>query len=268
MNRHERRAAEARARRDGRLVQQAPTGTTSTRVTTATIHLWCRAMEEYARRTLGDCCAEVVNVARAVRRVMAATNAMHVGGCTVEALTVAALLKARGFNARAVAGEAVWRVGPGPHDAISCVTPENFRGEVFVAATNFGGETATAPGDPTGSFYGHAWVEIAWPKLPTPVLLDGTTATLRDKARVMDRADGRTTAVRWMPEVLVTMVQPGVSPEFAANGHAAGSYGYREVEALRHYLQGDIDELLAMARLVLTAGPEVMVMGPQSLLAE
>lgn len=134
--------------------------------------------EEFAKS------ADFARLSEALNDVLSAIgNPSH--DCVLCAGVAAESLRLLGFDASAVAGSAVWRVGPGDGDLI-CHAPEVANQSVVKPAS----------GVPAGLF--HAWVECE------DCILDITTSQIRDKAASLDAHDGGKTQVDWAPAVLVT----------------------------------------------------------------
>ena len=90
------------------------------------------------------------------------------------------LLHDLGIRARMTAGFASWRVGPGIHDVIGHVE----------------GTPGVLPAGVKGLRY-HTWLE------EQGFIIDFTTFQLRQKAEVLDAADGGHTMVSWHPDFLL-----------------------------------------------------------------
>lgn len=120
---------------------------------------------------------------KAVNQVVRAITDFHGADCLLYASVGAGLLNQLGVPARAAAGSAAWRVGPGDSDLISHA-PE-LAGPQFQPANIVGHAVMF-----------HAWIEVG------DHVIDLTTGSLSDKARMLDQADGGSTRVEWCPSAL------------------------------------------------------------------
>lgn len=152
-------------------------------------------MGEAKRRRAAGATTDVVavdhdKIAQALRVAMAPVSELRGGfaaDCVLYASVGAEALRALGLPARMLAGDAVWRVGPGDADVIH---------HVAGAGTPTYGPANTA----TGAF--HAWIGIASHGAAFTQLVDFTTWQLREKGRLLDQADGGNTIVEFCPDYL------------------------------------------------------------------
>lgn len=163
---------------------------------------------------------------KALDQVVRAITDFHGADCLLYAEIGAGLLAHLGLPARAVAGSAAWRVGPGDSDLISHAPelggslfhPEIHSEHSLVKAAMF-----------------HAWIEVG------DLVIDFTTGTLRDKARMLDQADGGNTRVDWSPPAL-WINKAELLPLKAVRDHPhAGVCSYVRHERLESAVLGSID---------------------------
>lgn len=149
-------------------------------------------------------------LAGAMHQVTGSITAAYGADCLMSSLLAAEVLRQLGHDARAVAGSAAWRVGKSDGDVITHAMElcGQSAGHFVPAGTNV----------PSGLF--HAWVEIG------DDLVDFTTVTLREKARILDQMDGGTTTVDWAPDVLWVHRASCRSFREVANGFDVGAYVY------------------------------------------
>lgn len=153
-------------------------------------------------------------VFRAVRQTMDALSNLSGVDCLWFSLVGAGLLKHLGVPARAVAGHASWRVGPGDGDMVvhdPSVTPA----AVYV---------------PSGqAVMFHAWIELDSPN--GLKVIDFTTFQLQDKAAALDAADGGKTQVDFCPD-FIWQDAPirSMSTQEVAQAPDAGVYSYKRVK--------------------------------------
>lgn len=143
--------------------------------------------------------------------------------CMMYASVGAEALRQVGVPARLQAGDALWRLGPGDADMIHHVagagTPTF--GPAHVATEVF-----------------HAWIRVDAQVNAPAQLVDFTTWQLRDKARLLDLADGRHTNVEFCPDYLWVSEKMAASLTMrqVVNSSMAGVYTYTarpRVEGLR-----------------------------------
>jgi hypothetical protein len=130
------------------------------------------------------------HVARTVRQIVGAVTSSPAADCVLYALVGAELLRNLGVEAQAVAGSAIWRVGPGDGDVIN-YAPEA-GGKVYAATTNPGAKAALF----------HSWIRLEPVGLEPARIVDLTTFQLAKKARELDAVDGGRTQVDFCPESL------------------------------------------------------------------
>lgn len=158
------------------------------------------------------------HLAAAMKQVLGAIANFHGAECLSSALIGTEVLRRLGYDARATAGSAAWRVGPGGGDVIShAVEMQSQQGKVY--APNL-----TGSGMRAGMF--HAWSVIG------DYIVDFTTSTLREKASQLDAQDGGKTQVDWAPEVLWAHKYEGSKFPEVANGYKAGTWVYRKHEEI------------------------------------
>ncbi len=206
---------------------------------------------------------EVVNMdllARAVHKVVTAMTEQSGLDCVYYAQVGAAVLKQLGINARAVAGEAAWRVGPGAGDVISHLEQTTAPSVLYAP---HGKESAVF----------HAWIEM--PELG--YLLDFTTRNLARKAKLLDEADGGRTQVDWAPDFLMAPMASCAKPGAVTNGYVSGLYAYIPSPAIAQKVMGprsghsaedlasDVESLASATMLAyrqLCRGVDMHVFGP------
>jgi hypothetical protein len=153
--------------------------------------------------------AEANLIGMAIRQVVGATTSFHGADCIAYALVGAEVLRRMGFGAKAVAGSAAWRVGPGDGDVLS-----------HAIELNHQSNGAFAPNHQTKAGMFHAWIECGLE------VVDFTTYSFPDKARQLDSMDGNKTLVQWAPEFLWVAREACSSLQVVANGFAVGVFAY------------------------------------------
>ena len=188
-------------------------------------HQLLRIIEKNTREHLAERWQEIRQVGLAAHHTMALLAPQAGTYCVHEAVLTAAALKARGYQARPIVGEAVIRFGPGEADTVA-----------FIAA-----DSQLLPPESQviysgiGSFRGHAWCEVELDGIPT--LIDGSLSGLRENIARSDAQIGLASTLDWAPGTLVTHAgfayqMPG---QIVAGGRHGGSYAYRrhpDLEAL------------------------------------
>jgi hypothetical protein len=170
---------------------------------------------------------DLEKLAQAVRQVLRAVTDAHTSDCLLYAHVGVAVLEGLGIEgAKAVAGSAVWRLGPGDGDVMAHAF-ELHHPMYAVKLSN-----------PALPF--HAWIE-----LPGHIL-DFTTWTLRDKARMLDQLDGGTTTVEWAPDVLLAPNEEVMSVDEARMAEAAGAFAYVRHTEIEEIVNAKIPEPLAI----------------------
>lgn len=150
--------------------------------------------------------ADVASIAHAMREVVGAMTHGHGADCVAYALAGAEVLRRMGHPAVAVAGSAVWRVGPGDADSL------------VHALELFGKDPDVSGAEDQGMF--HAWIEVG------PYIVDFTTFAFADKAARLDEVDGQTTSVQWCPEYLVVEAASSRRLQEVTQASNAGVYAY------------------------------------------
>lgn len=165
--------------------------------------------------------------AQAVRDVCRAISDFGGADCTLYAIIGAQALCELGLPARAAAGSAAWRVGPGDPDVLSHA-PE-ITGQLFVP------EGASR----AGMF--HAWVEVDAVDGAEAAVADFTTWQLPAKARALDQADGGTTRVDFKPEYLWIPRRQAtrLSAHDVLQSFDTGVYMYRRHESIEQLVLSD-----------------------------
>lgn len=170
---------------------------------------------------------DLEKLGQAVRQVLRAVTDAHTSDCLLYAHVGVAVLEELGVSgAKAVAGSAVWRLGPGDTDVMAHAF-ELHQPMYAVKLAN-----------PALPF--HAWIE-----LPGHIL-DFTTWTLRDKARMLDELDGGTTAIEWAPDVLLAPNDEVLSVDAARMAEEAGAFAYVRHTEIEEIVHGQIPEPLAI----------------------
>lgn len=171
-------------------------------------------------------------IAQAVTKTMSAITDLQGVDCLGYAIVGAGLLNRLGLPARAVAGHATWRVGPGDGDIVS-------HDPSAMATTTY------RPAGQAGLF--HAWIELDGPMGLD--LIDLTTFQLRNKAVALDSTDGGQTRVDFCPPFLWFAARSCLpSARSVAVAEHAGVYTYRrnrDVESV--VFAGKDDHLLDAA---------------------
>jgi len=206
--------------------------------------------------------AQVVQdrIATAMQKVIGALSSDFGMDCVFYARVGELVLQALGYKeAKAVAGEAVWRVGPGTGDVIS-----NAASVMQPGMSLYGSGTQDKP---AGAF--HAYIECG------DELVDFTLYTLRAKAAALDAADGGKTQVDWAPSYLWVKKSRCIPLEDVSKSWVSGKYGYKRMPDVENvWLDWDGDdsadadesphsyavEVLRVYK-VLEAGGDVRVMG-------
>lgn len=158
---------------------------------------------------------EMAALAKAIRQVVGATTSFHGADCIAYALVGAEVLRRMGFSAKAVAGSAAWRVGPGEGDVLSHAV------EFHHQSTG-----AFAPNHQSKAGMFHAFIECG------SDFVDFTTYSFHEKARQLDAADGGKTDVRWAPEFLWIERKTCSSLNAVANGFSEGVFCYMRKPAV------------------------------------
>jgi hypothetical protein len=190
---------------------------------------------------------------RAVRQAAAAVSREYGADCLAYAIIGAALINhvAGAQVARAVAGSAAWRVGPGDGDVISHAA------EISQPAAAVTSSLMAEPGALAKSFMFHAWIELdeldSMSNRSVPMVVDFTTNALRHKAKALDRSDGGNTLVDWAPEYLWIERARGVSMRRVLQAPDCGVFGYRrdaliENKAFHQDIPGQSEESTRQAR--------------------
>lgn len=151
-------------------------------------------------------------LARAVHSVVVALTDQQGADCVFYAAVGARALQELGLPARAVAGSAAWRVGPGDSDVVSHA-PE-LGGKAYMPDNRL----ATPESLRAGMF--HAWIEAG------DDLIDFTTCQLPAKAAALDAADHGHTEVAWRPDFLWMPKSTTQALRRVVNGYDAGAYHY------------------------------------------
>lgn len=150
------------------------------------------------------------HLAQAIQSVVGVTSDSVGTNCVMYAMVGALAMQKLGFTkAKAVAGSALWRVGPGDGDVIS-----------HALSTMQPGMGLYSPGVAVKRFMGHAWIECG------DELIDFTTHTLKQKAKMLDAADGGTTLVAWAPTFLWARKNSCLPLGDVSQSYDVGVYGY------------------------------------------
>lgn len=135
-----------------------------------------------AAQTKQDASVDPARAAAAVHQVVQAVTDFHGADCLLYAHIGAELLRSMGLDAQVVAGSAAWRVGSGDSDVIS-------------HAREISGMKYSQADEQQSAMF-HAWIEAPG------LIIDFSTATLRNKAAQLDAADGGSTQVDWCPDYI------------------------------------------------------------------
>lgn len=190
--------------------------------------------------------ADVESIAHAMRQVIGASTRGHGADCVAYALAGAEVLRRMGHDARAVAGSAAWRVGPGVGDVLSHA-PELHGSSVG----------AFSPALAMNAAMFHAWIEVG------SRYVDFTTFTMRDKAKQLDIADGMVTVVKWCPDFLVVDRQSCLPLEAVPAGLREGLYAYVRHEHVEKVILGEVkdfdsDTFASMVQMLARSGPQAV----------
>ena len=190
-------------------------------------------------------------LSKALRSVVVAVTDAHTSDCLLYAHVGAAVLEELGeLGVEPVAGSAVWRVGSGDSGVIA----HAFELQAPMYAANVG-----IPAIPF-----HAWISM-----PGHVL-DFTTWTLRDKARMLDELDGGSTTVDWAPEVLFASSESVQSIRDVQMAASHGAYAYVRHGPIEKIVRDKVPNPLALQHAVsgvliayrrMLAGLETRVIG-------
>lgn len=197
---------------------------------------------------------ELALMSQAMQKVLGAITGAHGADCLAYAAVGARVLTELGYPARAAAGSAAWRVGPGDGDVLSHAV-EMLQNTSILAKPDTNNVRA-------GMF--HAWIECGQD------IVDFTTVALEYKARQLDALDGGRTQVDWKPAVLwvgkdqcrtfhdVKMLEEGGVFAYRRHEHIERAIFERD---LRNYdAEGPAAAVLATYR-ALKAGQQVVVVG-------
>lgn len=147
----------------------------------------------------------------AFKRTLGATSESYGTDCVLYAKVGAIVLNQLGLkNAKAVSGEAIWRVGEGDGDVISH----------SISSMN---SSIVMPSEAKAAGMFHAWIEC------DDEVIDFTTFSLRAKAKILDMADGGKTSVDWCPEYLWVKKSSCSSLQDVMNSWDFGVYAYVRV---------------------------------------
>lgn len=186
-----------------------------------------RRRQAAERHTAGDAVAVIdrAKLAQAVRAALAPVSELRgisAADCTMYATVGVEALRRVGIPARLQVGEALWRVGPGDADVIH-----------HVAAA---GTPTFGPAHMVTEVF-HAWIGVDASGAEPAQLVDFTTWQLREKARLLDLADGRDTCVKfcpdylWVPEKIArSMTASQVAASFSVGVYA---YASRRITGLK-----------------------------------
>jgi hypothetical protein len=154
-------------------------------------------------------------MSQAVIKTMSAITDLEGADCLGYAIIGAGLLKNLGVPARAVAGHASWRVGPGDGDMVV----HDPGAEAVTVHQPF-----TKPDIKAAMF--HAWIEVDGPS--GIEVVDLTTFQLADKARALDAIDGGKTQVDFCPDFIWERA-PGAqwTSRAVAQAPQGGVFSYR-----------------------------------------
>ncbi len=168
-------------------------------------------------------------VSEAVIKIMSAITDLEGADCLGYAIIGAGLLKNLGLPARAVAGHAAWRVGPGDGDMIA----HDPGVEAVTVHQPF-----TKPDIKAAMF--HAWVEVDGPH--GLEVVDFTTFQLADKARALDAIDGGKTQVDFCPD-FIWQHSPSShwTSQFVAKAPQGGVFSYRREPRIENAVFSHVD---------------------------
>ena len=183
---------------------------------------------------------QLLAISSALRKVVGAVTEAYGKDCLFYAFVAAEILRRKGFDARAVAGTASWRVGSGDGDVISHAIP---MGPAY-AQSNVG---MSPVAHRAGMF--HAWVECG------EAVIDFTTHLLGHKAKLIDAMDGQVTNVEWSPPYLWAPKSTISTHAQVARAPSGGVYSYLRSEDVERHIFSDIDtgpesDVLYLAALV------------------
>lgn len=186
----------------------------------------------------------VARVSAALRKLADAAGGQQGFDCHVHAVLGREALREFGVGCSTVVGLAAWRVGPGDGDAVS---------HVFNVPSHL-------PAGAKGMPY-HSWLQAG------DILIDFTTYQLKQKAAMLDQADGGATTVEWCPDFLLVPTSAKSTYEQVMRAPGAGVFFYAPNVELQHEVEGSYEHDpsdLEMLRVIL-ANPDAKVMGPNNL---
>lgn len=164
-------------------------------------------------------------LAQALSKTMQAITHIHAADCIQYAQIGTSVLNYMGVPARAVAGFASWRVGPGDADVVSH-DPGMTAGASISLKDNI--------------VMFHAWIELDGVKAPQ--IVDFTTFQLREKAQALDAADGGKTQVDFCPTFIWQDAPAvGVNAHAVAQAPNAGVFSYRRDKHIEQLVFEKVD---------------------------
>lgn len=169
-------------------------------------------------------------VAPAIRKVVGAMTGAHGADCLIYAAVGARALSLMGVDAKMVAGSAAWRVAPADGAVLM---------HAIELASGAPALFSPSPRDVDAAVKGalfHAWIEVA------DEVIDFTTFALRDKARLLDEADGQHTEVLWCPDFLVKPRNEFDTFKKLVEGFTTGACCYVRHESIEKLVFQDICE--------------------------
>lgn len=174
-------------------------------------------------------------LANALRAACDTATEARGADCALYALVGARVLQHFGVAARAVAGHAAWRVGPGAGDVISH------------SEQTGGGYHGPLLGSGRAAMF-HAWIEAG------DTVLDFTTWLLPTKAADLDAADGQHTSVQWCPPFVCVRKRDTQPMRSVVNGYQPGLLCYARDERLERMALGpDARDDAAVSAVVVAA---------------
>lgn len=175
----------------------------------------------------------------ALRKVINAYEPNLTASCSASAQVGALVLNQLGVSsARAVAGSALWRVGRGDGDVVvharECMPGSS------------GMYTSSMSQDKLNAMF-HAWIMVG--AGTSTFIVDGTTYSLREKAALLDKADGMQTQVDWCPDYLWVNAKQTLPLDKVIQSYDAGVFGYRQDQLIQAAVfKGELDELRDVAK--------------------
>lgn len=194
-----------------------------------------RLAQEAKAKVAGICAkVDLSAAAKAVRQVVSALTDYGTADCLLYVHVASELLDELGLSVSTCAGFAAWRVGPGEGDVISYWPHSSTKGAY---APDGAGEKA---------LMFHAWLDV------DGLIVDFSTWTLNEQAKMLDEADGGHTDVQWAPDFVVTPPPPKeLDIDLVAQAPWPGVFAYRRDEQIERRVFADEVDRVQMREMVL-----------------